>query len=84
MWTAAHAPEGEIPLTVFCSPPFDFYVERPDQMVGLIGRWITISPSGSQIVVEADERFDFRLLPDVEQWDVRHYPPAIIGIYDRA
>jgi len=84
LWTAGYAPDGEMPLTVFCSPPYDFYVERRDQMLNVIGRWMAIAPAGSQIVVEADERFDFSLLSNAEQWDVRHYPPAIIGIYDRA
>jgi hypothetical protein len=31
--------------------------------------------------MEADKRFDFRLLPDADDWDIRHYPPATIAIY---
>jgi len=83
LWTAGYGAEREQPLTVFCSPPFDFFVDRRQEMLDLIGRWIKISPTSSQIVVEADERFDFGSLPNASEWDVRHYAPAIIGIYSR-
>ena len=80
-WTAAYqSPANELPLTVFCSPPFDFYVERQQQMLDLITRWLALGPAGSQIVVEADERFDMSLLPKPEMWDMRKYPPAVVGI----
>jgi 16S rRNA (guanine966-N2)-methyltransferase len=83
-WTAAYkSPATTTPLTVFCSPPFDFYVERQQQMLDLIARWLELSPAGSQIVVEADERFDMSLLPRPELWDVRKYPPAVVGIFAR-
>jgi 16S rRNA (guanine966-N2)-methyltransferase len=67
-------------LTVFCSPPFDFYVERQAEMLAMIGGWIEKSPAGSQVVVEADERFDVGLLPRPEAWDVRTYLPAVVAI----
>ena len=82
-WTAGFKPDDTQPLTVFCSPPYDFYVERRDDMVALIGRWAEVSPAGSQIVVEADERFDVGLLPRAEEWDVRKYPPAVVGIMEK-
>jgi len=83
-WTAAYqSPTIEIPLTVFCSPPFDFYVERQQQMLDLVARWIQLSPAGSQLVVEADERFDFTSLIQAEAWDVRNYAPAVVGIYEK-
>jgi 16S rRNA (guanine966-N2)-methyltransferase len=69
------------PVTVFCSPPYEFYVERREQMLALIGRWLEAAPAGSQFVVEADERFDFKSLPQHERWDVREYLPAVVGIY---
>ena len=69
-------------LTVFCSPPYDFYVERPAEMIELIQRWVEGSPPGSQIVVEADERFDMQMLPRADAWDVRKYAPAVVGILD--
>ena len=76
---------------LFCSPPFDFYVERHDEMNDLIQQVLRLAPTGSTLVVEADERLDFGLLPAVwgdspnddqesAEWDVRAYPPAIVGV----
>ena len=42
---------------------------------------IQSAPPGSVFVVEADRQLDFRVLPDSSQWDIREYPPAIIGIH---
>jgi 16S rRNA (guanine966-N2)-methyltransferase len=83
-WTAAFRPAGNGPITMFCSPPFDFYVDRQEEMREMIDRWIAVSPAGSQLVVEADDRFDFQSVPQSDQWDVRKYPPAVIGIFERA
>ena len=66
---------------VFCSPPYDFYVERTAEMLELIEGLIRSAPAESIFVVEADARFDFRLLPDPNDWDVRAYPPAVVGIF---
>jgi 16S rRNA (guanine966-N2)-methyltransferase len=79
-WTGDFSPAGDQPLTVFCSPPYDFYVERQQEMLDLIGRWVERCPPGSQIVVEADDRFDFQSLPQPDPWNVRTYPPAVVGI----
>lgn len=83
LWSAKFIAEADTPLTVFCSPPFDFYVDRQQEMLALIGRWVELSPGGSQIVVESDERFDFGLLPEAGKWDMRSYPPAVIGIMEK-
>ena len=81
-------PQSPIPWLVFCSPPFDFYVERSSDMLELIGAVLDRAPEGSIMMVEADERFDFELLPgDVaaerhdEGWDVRTYRPAVVGVW---
>lgn len=81
LWCRRHADLGAVPWAVFCSPPYDFYVDRAGEMLDLLGRLIAGAPSDSIIVVESDERFDFNLLPDAAQWDVRAYPPAVAGIY---
>ncbi len=72
----------------FVSPPYAFFVDRESEMVGLIAALMEHSPEGSTIVVEADERFDFNLLPGEvkesrydEGWDVRTYPPAVVGVW---
>src|SRR5262245_38574425 len=81
-WTAAYQPPSDVAtLTVFCSPPYDFYVERKEAMLDLIARWVNLGPAGSQVVVEADERFDFGSIVEAERWDIRQYPPAFVGIY---
>lgn len=69
------------PWLVFSSPPYSFYVERLEEMLGLVGGLIQSAPPGSVFVVEADRQLDFRVLPDSSQWDIREYPPAIIGIH---
>jgi 16S rRNA (guanine966-N2)-methyltransferase len=69
------------PWTVFCSPPYDFYVERVAEMLELIAGLIEAAPGGSIFVVEADARFDFQQLPDPPSWNVRSYPPAVVGIF---
>ena len=83
----APAPEAakfrfdDVPWAVFCSPPYDFYVERNDEMLDLLSGLIQAAPDGSVFVVEADVRFDFGQLPDYSKWDVRSYPPAVVGIF---
>jgi 16S rRNA (guanine966-N2)-methyltransferase len=69
---------------VFCSPPYDFYVERQAEMLELINGMIDAAPPKSVFVVEADERFDFQSLPLPDAWDVRRYPPAVVGIMRKA
>jgi 16S rRNA (guanine966-N2)-methyltransferase len=83
-WDRIHLPKYQPPLTerpwlVFCSPPYDFYVDRQADMLALLERLIAAAPASSQFIVEADERFDFTLLPRNGEWDVRTYPPAVVG-----
>jgi 16S rRNA (guanine966-N2)-methyltransferase len=66
---------------VFSSPPYDFYVERSEEMLDLLAGLIQAAPEESVFVVEADGRFDFGRLPCPLQWDVRSYPPAVVGIF---
>jgi 16S rRNA (guanine966-N2)-methyltransferase len=67
-------------LVVFCSPPYDLYVTRTQEMVALIRRVAQHAKSGSVLVVESDRRFDTDLLPDEYEWDIRQYPPAVLAI----
>jgi len=68
------------PWLVLCSPPYDFYVTRIDDMLGLLRDLHERAPQGSLFAVEADGRFEFELLAGLGAWDVRTYPPAVIGI----
>jgi 16S rRNA (guanine966-N2)-methyltransferase len=70
-----------LPWLVFSSPPYVFYEERRDEMLGLVGGLIEAAPDASLFVVESDDRFDFALLPEPDAWDVRTYPPAVIGVF---
>jgi 16S rRNA G966 N2-methylase RsmD len=65
---------------VFCSPPYDFYVDRHAEMIHLLERLIAQAPAGTIVVVEADNRLDFADLSHIGPWDVRSYPPAHLGI----
>lgn len=65
---------------IFCSPPYEFYVSRLPEMLEMLGTLWSAAPVDSLLVVEADERFDFGLLPEPALWDVRTYLPAIIGL----
>ena len=81
-------PPSAVPWLVFCSPPYAFYIDRSRDMLDLIGTVLDHAPDGSIMIVEADERFDFELLPGevaVERrdkgWDVRTYSPAVVGVW---
>lgn len=80
IWSRRLPPLDAMPLTVFCSPPYDFYVERLDEVLAMLARLLQVAPPGSMFVVESDARFDFAKLPQAEAWDVRVYSPAHVGI----
>ncbi|MBN2292848.1 MAG: RsmD family RNA methyltransferase [Pirellulales bacterium] len=69
------------PWVVFCSPPYDFYVDRADDLLELIGGLMDAAPPQSIFAVESDTRFDFDRLPKAQEWDIRPYHPAVVGIY---
>ena len=80
-------PATSLPWLVFCSPPYDFFVDREADMLELVTSVVSAAPGGSIVVVECDERFDLTLLPPGgagEVWDVRPYPPAIIALLWKA
>ena len=80
---------GAVPWLVFCSPPYDFFVSRQEETLGLISALMEHCPPDSILVTESDERFDATLLPTGEQyqgvkeWDVRTYSPAVVGIWQK-
>jgi len=73
--------EPGVPWVVFCSPPFEFYQSRRDDMLALMQTLMSAAPPESMFALESDERFNFVPLPDASRWDVRDYPPARVGIY---
>jgi len=84
----AHHPEElqappNLPWLVFCSPPYDFYVEKQTAMIEMLQILYENAPDESVFVIESDNRFDFELLQLSEENDLRRrsYPPAEIGVY---
>jgi 16S rRNA (guanine966-N2)-methyltransferase len=80
VWARRLGDVGPEPWLVFLCPPYALFVSRRDDMLGLIGQMLEDAPTGSLLVVEADERFDMRQLPNPDCWDVRHYPPAVVAL----
>ncbi|MFW6124667.1 MAG: RsmD family RNA methyltransferase [Pirellulales bacterium] len=68
------------PVVAFCSPPYDFYVDRLEEMLRLIESVYAACPSGSVVVVESDARFDPGRLPPADRTDSRRYPPAVVTV----
>ncbi|MDR3182683.1 MAG: RsmD family RNA methyltransferase [Planctomycetaceae bacterium] len=80
---SGHPPENKA-LLVFCSPPYEFYVSRKDEMRAMIDSLYNEAPPGSLFVIEADERFDFATLPvPLEEQRRRSYPPAEIAVFGK-
>ena len=77
--------DTELPWLVFCSPPYDFFVDhRAGDMVTLITDLVEAAPDESIFVIESDNRFDFRTLPfEIPEKRRRTYAPAEIGIYTK-
>ncbi len=65
---------------VFLSPPWELFVEQADAILALIQSLLDRAPPESIFIVEADGRFDFQQLPRADEWDVREYRPAVIGM----
>lgn len=70
------------PWCAFVSPPWELFTSRLDDMLWLIEEFMTHSPRGSLVVVEADETFDAAQLPRATEWDVRTYAPAVVGVWE--
>ncbi len=72
----------DVPWLVFCSPPYDFFVDRQNDVLDLIRTLRERAPSGSIFVVESDDRFDFGLLEvEIPPKKRRSYAPAEVGIF---
>lgn len=71
------------PWVVLCCPPYDFYVQRWEELQTLIQELLDGAPEQSLLVVESDDRFDTQLLPDADRWEVRQYAPARVAIYKK-
>ena len=80
LWVQREMKEVVEPTVIFCCPPYDFYLERWQQLSAMIDGILALVPSGSLMLVESDERFETTQLPDAIEWDVRAYPPAVLSL----
>jgi 16S rRNA (guanine966-N2)-methyltransferase len=80
LWIERPLDLPSVPWAIFCSPPYDLYVDRHAEMVHLLERLIAQSPPGTLVAVESDNRLDLAELATIGSWDVRSYPPAQLGI----
>lgn len=80
LWPVREPPPGDLPWTVFVSPPWEFFRSKSAEMLGQIERLARLAPPGSTLVVEADLEFDASQLPTGIEWDVRDYLPARVGV----
>jgi 16S rRNA (guanine966-N2)-methyltransferase len=81
IWIQRLAGIGDEPWLAFCCPPYAFYVDRQSQMLAMIQRLLDRAPAESILVVESDDRFEMRLLPQADRWTIRQYSPAVVAIY---
>lgn len=72
------------PWLVFCSPPYFFFNERTDDLFELLTNLHAQAPEKSVFVLESDVSFDWTPFEKLGSWDVRQYPPAVLGIYQKS
>jgi 16S rRNA (guanine(966)-N(2))-methyltransferase RsmD len=61
------------PITVFLSPPFADYEQRPAEMAALLVRLQSLVPVGSVICLQGEQDVTPQPLPDHDHWDRRRY-----------
>lgn len=79
-WVEQEKKLTDLPWAVFCSPPYDYFVDHPDELMQMLASLMQAAPSHSIFVVESDRRFSVDQLPRAEEWDVRTYSPAVVAI----
>ncbi len=81
-WWRSQPALGPGPWLVFCSPPYDYYVDRCEDTLGLLRAIVQRAPSHSVVVVESDRRFDPAQLPHPDAWDIRRYGQTVIALWE--
>ena len=71
------------PWMVFCCPPYDFFVDRTEELMTMLESLIALAPAESIFVVESDRRFEQAQLPLADEWVIREYSPAVIATLKR-
>ena len=70
----------ELRWVVFCSPPYRFFNERTEEVYELLESLMKQAPQGSLFVAESDTTFDWSHFEPLGPWEIRAYPPAVLGI----
>ena len=65
-----------MPWAVFCSPPYDLYVSKKQELLSMLNGLIDAAPKNSLFVVECDERLVPDELRHPADWKIRQYAPA--------
>jgi len=73
----------DAPWLVFVSPPWSMFIERPGDLLGLVGAMLAAAPAGSTVVVESDAALDPAELPGPLSWETRPIPPAVLHFHGR-
>ena len=71
------------PWMVFCCPPYDFFVDRTEELMTMLESLIALAPAESIFVVESDRRFEHTQLQLADEWVIREYSPAVIATLKR-
>lgn len=69
------------PWIVFCSPPYSFFNDRTEDLLELLNWLYEEAPKQSLFVVESDTTFSWEAFDALGPWDIREYPPAVLGIH---
>jgi 16S rRNA (guanine966-N2)-methyltransferase len=72
---------SETPWAVFCCPPYALFDDQLDAFVLMLTTLAERAPAGSMLAVESDKRVCFEHFPMEPPWDIRAYPPAVIGMW---
>ncbi len=73
-----------LPWVVFCCPPYRLWESDGERLADGLRSMYAAAPSGSQFVCETDATFDLALSIPELPWDIRHYPPAFVGVCSKA
>ena|SRR5438128_1215908 len=80
-WAERWAP-GSDPVNVFLSPPFADLEERAADFHSLVALLEEKLPAGSVLVLQVEESFDARSLPDADRWERRQYGRNVLLLWE--
>lgn len=73
VWAKRQMDLGTEPCVLFCSPPYELYQSRREDMRQLLQSLVQRIPENSLVAVEFDEQFTADALPSPDAWQIRSY-----------